>query len=303
MGPVDRHLSGPEKRVITQALQHCRGIGPVRLAQLQACGVQTWHDAVHHPDQVPAVVRAAVIAESRRSLQALEDDNIQYFVDHFSPLDRWRILSRYIERCAFFDIETTGLEYDDTITTIACWHDGRLHTFVEHENLDDFLDLLDEIQLLVSFNGSTFDVPRVLDGFHIPNLPCPHLDLRWPCYYKGLPGGLKHVTASLGIKRPVDLQDADGDLAVRLWSQWSLQKNVDARQQLIRYCAADVLLLRPLAEFIAGLPMDSLPGLWDTLPHSAPLVGPTGLLEERRQFLAARFGSASPRLLRTRRRR
>lgn len=289
--------------VITEALQHCRGVGPVRLAQLQDSGVQSWHDAVRCPEQVPAAMRAAVLEESERSLQALEADDIRYFVDHFAPRDRWRILSGYIDRCAFFDIETTGLEYDDTITTIACWHDGQLHTFVEHENLDDFLDLLDEISLLVSFNGSTFDVPRVLDGFHIPSLPCPHLDLRWPCYYKGLAGGLKLVTSSLGIDRPVDLQDADGDLAVRLWSQWSLQKNTDAREQLIRYCAADVLLLRPLAEHIAGRPMDSLTGLWDTLPHSAALVEPKSPREDRKQHLAAKFGSASPRVLRTRRRR
>lgn len=288
--------------MITQALQHCRGIGPVRLAQLQDCGVLTWHDAVRCPEQVPTAIRGAVVEESQRSLQALEADDIQYFVDRFSPQDRWRILSRYIERCAFFDIETTGLECDDTITTIVCWHDGRLHTFVEHENLDDFLDLLDEVHLMVSFNGSTFDVPRVLDAFHIPNLPCPHLDLRWPCYYKGMAGGLKHVTSSLGIGRPADLKDADGDLAVRLWSQWSQQKDSDAREQLIRYCAADVLLLRPLSEHVAGLPMNSLHGLWDTLPHSAPLAEPAGPHEQRRQYLADKFGSASPRLLRTRRR-
>ena len=40
---------------------------------------------------------------------------------------------------------TSGLEMDSLITVIACWHQGRLHTFVEHENLDDFLDLLDDI--------------------------------------------------------------------------------------------------------------------------------------------------------------
>lgn len=267
--------------MITAALQHCRGIGPVRLGQLHESGVRTWNDAIERPETVPQPVRAEVVAESQRSLSALQNDDIQYFVDHFSPQDRWRILTQYLDQCAFFDIETTGLEFDDTITTIVCWHKGQLHTYIEHENLDDFLDLLDDIPLLVSFNGSTFDVPRVLDGFHIPQLPCPHLDLRWPCHHRNLPGGLKQITTTLGIQRPADLQDAAGDLAVRLWAQWLLQKDASARDYLIRYCAADVLLLRPLAEHIAGRPMDSLNGLWEHLPGGAPRVEPTGPRERR----------------------
>lgn len=289
--------------LITAALQHFRGIGPVRLTRLQQAGVCTWHDILERPDDVPPSCRSQLLIESERSLKALQDDDIQHFVDHFSPQDRWRILTRYLDRCAFFDIETTGLEYDDTITTIVCWHKDQLHTFVEHENLDDFLDLLDDIDLLISFNGSSFDVPRVLDGFHIPDLPCPHLDLRWACYYKDLPGGLKQVTAALGIQRPCDLQDADGDLAVRLWSQWLHQKDAAAREHLIRYCAADVLLLRPLTEHVAGAPMNSLPGLWDLLPDAQPVTATASPREERKRELANKFGKASPGRLRTRRRR
>lgn len=288
--------------MITEAFQHCQGIGPVRLAALQQAGVRTWHDAVAAPDRIPAGIREPVVAECLRSLQAFAEADIRYFVDHLMPQDRWRILAQYLEHAAWFDIETTGLEYDATITVIVCWHRNQLHTFVEHENLDDFLDLLDDIPLLVSFNGSTFDVPRVLAGFHIPELPCPHLDLRWPCYYHGLRGGLKQVTAGLGVQRPHDLQNADGDLAVRLWAQWQHQKNAAAREQLIRYCAADVLLLRPLSEHVAGRPVTSIDSLWDHLPPATPLPAVADTRETRRRFLANQFGSASPSRLRTRRR-
>lgn len=287
--------------VITQAFQHCRGLGPIRLSQLTEAGVRSWHDALQHPHLIPSGLRAAVTAECKRCLQALTENNIQYFVDSFATQDKWRILTRYVDRCSYFDIETTGLEYDDTITVIACWHRDRLHTFVEHENLDDFLDLLDEVELLVSFNGSTFDVPRVLDGFHIPKLPCPHLDLRWPCYHKELNGGLKQVTSHLGLQRPDDLHDADGSLAVRLWSSWIHQKNTAARDQLVRYCAADVLLMVPLAEHLAGNPMTPLEQLWKSLPAANLPTEQPSANEQRKQFLATMFGSASPAKLRTRR--
>ncbi len=287
--------------MITQALQHCRGLGPIRLNQLSDAGVRSWHDALQMPHLIPLGLRTAVTAECERCLQALTENNIRYFVEKFATQDKWRILTQYVDRCSYFDIETTGLEYDDTITVIACWHKGQLHTFVEHENLDDFLDLLDDIDLLVSFNGSTFDVPRVLAGFHIPELPCPHIDLRWPCYHRELNGGLKHVTSSLGLHRPDDLQDADGSLAVRLWSSWIHQKNSADRDQLLRYCAADVLLMVPLAEYLAGVQMTSLEQLWKSLPVAdVPLERPSAN-EQRKQFLATMFGSASPAKLRTRR--
>ena len=257
--------------MITQALQHCRGLGPIRLNQLSDAGVRSWHDALQMPHLIPLGLRTAVTAECERCLQALTENNIRYFVEKFATQDKWRILTQYVDRCSYFDIETTGLEYDDTITVIACWHKGQLHTFVEHENLDDFLDLLDDI------------------------------DLRWPCYHRELNGGLKHVTSSLGLHRPDDLQDADGSLAVRLWSSWIHQKNSADRDQLLRYCAADVLLMVPLAEYLAGVQMTSLEQLWKSLPVAdVPLERPSAN-EQRKQFLATMFGSASPAKLRTRR--
>ena len=288
--------------VITEALQHFRGIGPVRLAQLHEAGVRSWHDAVAAPERVAQGLRREILDESERCLQALADDDIQYFVRNLCAKDKWRVLHQYLDRTSFFDIETTGLEYDDTITVIVCWHNNQLHTFVEHENLDGFLDLLDDVDLLASFNGSTFDVPRVLDGFHIPELPCPHLDLRWPCYYRDLPGGLKQVVSQLGIERPPDLQDVDGGVAVELWSMWQDHQNQAARDQLIRYCAADVLLLLPLADVLATRQPRIVSALWSHLPHvDSPPIS-TDAVTPGRAVAARMFGQGSPSRLRTRRR-
>ena len=290
--------------MITEALQHCRGIGPVRLQALHAAGVRSWYDIVSFPDRVPEAWRDGLVSECQKCLEALASDDIWYFVRNLAPTDRWRILPQFLNEASFFDIETTGLEFDCTVTVIICWHAGQLHTFVEGENLDDFLDLLEEIRLLISFNGSSFDVPKLLDCFHIPDLPCPHLDLRWPCYHRELQGGLKQVAATLGIERPRDLADVDGDLAVRLWSQWDEGRDNSAREQLIRYCAADVLLLRPVSEYLAGLPLTAAAELWKDLPGGGDhcqKVADDG--QERRRELSMKFGDAAPLRLRTRRRR
>lgn len=295
--------------MITEALRHCRGIGPVRLAQLHARGVRSWEQILAHPERVPARLRGTLLEESRDLLAALAREDIRYFVDRFSPQDRWRILAHYFERATFFDIETTGLEVDAGITVIACWHRGALHSFVEHENLDEFLDLLDDVGLLVSFNGSTFDVPRVLDAFHIGALPCAHVDLRWPCFHRGLRGSLKDVTHQAGICRPADLESMGGELAVLLWDEWRRRGDASARQQLLRYCAADVLLLVGLSHHLTDRVEAIDTTLWEHLPAAGalgpgPVVSPfrSDLSPDTRASRAPDFGPAGLTRLRVARR-
>ena len=229
--------------------------------------------------------------ESERCLTALETEDIQYFVNHFVSTDKWRVLANYFADATFFDIETLGLSSADPITTIVSWHQGQFRTFVEHENLDAFLVLLDEVKLLVSFNGSTFDVPRVLDTFHIPTLPCPHLDLRWTTYHHGLSGGLKEVARTLEIERPADLRDMSGEQAVLLWQAWRTQKDQAAREHLIRYCAADVLLLLMVAERLVGRDGLEQRKLWQTLP---PASGVPAVLLELQSPLSRSARALSP---------
>jgi uncharacterized protein YprB with RNaseH-like and TPR domain len=287
--------------LITESLRHCSGIGPSRLAQLHDAGIRSWNDVIEHASKIPLGIRENLLSEARRALAALDQNDIGYFVGHFYPQDKWRILAEFLDQTSFFDIETSGLEKDALITVIVCWHQGRFHTFVEHENLDDFLDLLDEVSLLASFNGASFDVPRVLDAFHIPRLPCPHLDLRWPCYHAGLRGGLKCIARKLKIARPPDLADTDGELAIQLWSDWRDCEDAAARDHLIRYCAADVLILIILAQHLANVECYDTAKLWSHLPAADPVK--TGQRPIDRNALSSKlFGAGSPSKLRTHRR-
>lgn len=268
---------------------------------LHALGIKTWRDAIDLAHVVPATLRENIVNEAGRCLEALESGDISYFVGSFAPKDRWRILAHYLDEVSFFDIETAGLEFDDPITVIACWHRGEVHLFVEHENLDDFLALLDDVKLLSSFNGSSFDVPRVLDAFHIPKLPCPHLDLRWLCYHQGLRGGLKEIAFKQGLHRPHDLACADGELAIRLWARWHHFQDAKAKADLLRYCASDVLLLVLLSESLAGRTPSAQTDIWSKLPgcETSEAAHSESSLSEPPN---GAFGPGSPAQLRGRRR-
>ena len=286
--------------MITEALLHCSGIGPARLKQLHGLGIRSWIDVIQNADQLPDCLHDSLLEESMLCQAALEDRNIRFFVERFHPTDKWRILNEFLDDVSVFDIETDGLDYDSRITMIAVWHRGAVHSFVEHENLDDFLLLLDEVKLLASFNGSSFDVPRILDGFHIPALPCPHLDLRWLSYHHGFQGGLKEIASREGITRPTDLMDADGELAIRLWSRWECFEDRGARDLLVRYCCSDVLLSYVLAHQLAGAPTEiNVNALWSQLPTCE--TGPKPHLPESQAPVVGEFGEGSPMRLRARR--
>ncbi|HAM52991.1 MAG TPA: hypothetical protein DCP92_20685 [Nitrospiraceae bacterium] len=205
-----------------------------------------WEDIISRPQLIPLgkKSRDRLLVETRESLDALESNQIGYFTDRFSQSEHWRILSRYFPRASFLDVETTGLSrYSAKITTAACYHLGEMHVFVQHENLNELLVLLEEVELLITFNGKSFDIHFVLDAFNIPSLPCPHIDLRWVCYHAGLKKGLKDIESRCGIKRPAELQGLDGCEAVVLWDDWIKRKKVESREKLVRYCKADVIAL------------------------------------------------------------
>jgi uncharacterized protein YprB with RNaseH-like and TPR domain len=178
-------------------------------------------------------------------------------------------LARAFDRAAYFDIETEGLQTGSRVTMIACLLGDRLEVFVRGENLDDFLGRLDDAELAVTFNGTTFDVPRIVDAFRIQTFPRPHLDLRAACKAKGWKGGLKPIERMLGIERPSDIRGMTGEDADWMWRAWEKDRDETIRARLIRYCAADVVALRQLAGRL--LDRDVEPG-FSLLDRIAPPV-------------------------------
>ncbi len=234
--------------MIDSAFLHFSGIGKKNRDRLLQAGIIDWESALLKTEQIPfkGEKKEKFLLEIENNLQAHKDQNIRFFTEKFHPLDKWRILSEYFERTSYFDIETDGIY--NRITTISVYHKGKVYSFTKYKNLDDFLDILEDIDLIVSFNGASFDIPVVLQNFRIPSFPVPHVDLRWVCYHEGVRGGLKEIEKKLNILRPMDLQGADGMEAIRLWFQWIEWKDKQALIRLVRYCSADVLSLVKLTE-------------------------------------------------------
>ena len=71
------------------------------------------------------------------------------------------------------DIETTGLDrYFNDITTIALYNGKSIQTYVQGQNLEDFIEDIQKYNVIVTYNGKCFDIPFIEYFFNIrPTMP------------------------------------------------------------------------------------------------------------------------------------
>ena len=181
---------------------------------------------------------------TKESLKHLADNNPGYFSNLLPSSEHWRIFSKFRASTAYLDIETTGLEMWEDITTIALYDGKRIKYYVQGQNLDDFIDDIEKYNVIVTYNGKCFDVPFIEEHFRT-KLNHSHIDLRYVLKSLGYAGGLKMCEKALEIDRG-DLDGVDGYFAVLLWYDYKQNKNEKALETLLAYNIEDVINLEIL---------------------------------------------------------
>src|SRR5262249_1014792 len=222
--------------MLTNTFVHIPGVGEKTEQRLWARGVHSWADAMLARD-VPGGWRPHL----EQSLQQLAARHLAFFAEQLASRDQWRLFRDFQDCCAFVDIETTGLGPYASITTIALYDGRTLRTYVRGQNLEQFARDIADYQLLVTYNGKSFDVPIIERELGV-RMPRAHIDLRHGLRGLGLTGGLKNIERRLGIDRP-GLHEVDGSVAVLLWQEYHRRGNVRALETLLAYNAHDVLNL------------------------------------------------------------
>jgi hypothetical protein len=227
---------------------HLPGVGPRRETHFWRQGLATWEDFLA-AKRLQGLSRERLDwlkAELTRSLDHLAD--AAYFADRLQAGEHWRLFNHFRPRVGYLDIETTGKVWPGLLVTVAGLYDGaNMRQFVQGDNLQEFPQALSEFDLLVTFNGTQFDLPVLRAYFPELKLPPAHVDLRFLMARLGFKGGLKKIEPRFGIRRPQAVDGMDGYMAVLLWQRYQ-RGDRGALDLLLSYNREDVVNLEVLMD-------------------------------------------------------
>lgn len=232
--------------MMEQTFCHVQGVGEKTEEKIWASGIDSWAAFAGAPKwPVNGAKGGAIMAELTASQTAFADGNPRYFYDRLKSTHHWRLFSDFKHKAAYIDIETTGLSgFGDIITTIALYDGRHIKSYVYGRDLDQFVADLFAYDLIVTYNGKTFDVPFIESFFGV-GLPHAHIDLRYVLNALGYRGGLKGCEKQFGLSRN-ELDGVDGYFAVLLWHEFTKTGNSAALDTLLAYNIEDVVNLEYL---------------------------------------------------------
>src|SRR5262245_1484723 len=211
--------------MLTSTFVMLKGIGSGTERRLWEEGVTDWRSFLQQPalSGISAARKAWYDQELNTAVTWLESGRADLFGTCLKSREHWRLFETFRHRALYLDIETTGMSARmGQLTVVGLYRNGRMSSLVHGESLtEDFLyETLAQTDLLVTFFGSSFDIPYLQALYPRLNFKKPHFDLCFAARRLGLQGGLKAIEREMNIGRDYDLQGLDGWDAVRLWQQW-----------------------------------------------------------------------------------
>ncbi len=228
---------------------HLPGVGLKTEQSLWQKGIQSWDVFLDEYGRTACPFGRGkyemLSAQIAVCLEKLDKLDAGYFAQSLPPRLLWRIFPDFRQDAAYLDIETTGLGGpNDHITTVAVFDGKQVFHYIHGKNLDRLPEDLGKYKLLITYNGTCFDLPFISNYFGI-SLKQAHIDLRYLLAGLGYRGGLKGCEKSLGLDRG-ELDGVDGYLAVLLWNEYRNKGNPKALETLLAYNMADAINLENL---------------------------------------------------------
>jgi hypothetical protein len=227
---------------------HLPGVGPRSEAYFWRLGLHYWEDflGVSRVRGFAPERLARLKADLTECLARV--DNPGYFVTRLAPGEHWRLWRTFRPRAVYLDIETTGLYWPGLQVTVVGLYDGAvMRQFVHGHNLQEFPAAIRDFDLVVTYNGTQFDLPVLRACFPGLRLPPVHVDLRFLLARLGYRGGLKGIEPHFGLHRPEEVEGMDGYMAVVLWERFQ-RGDRGALELLLTYNREDVINLEYLME-------------------------------------------------------
>ena len=216
-------------------------------------GINDWEDFLKK--EVKGISKKSKAFYDRKILEAkkeLYEGNSAYFTDKILSTETWRLYNFFKDETIFLDIETSSSTSMDSYITIVGLFDGiDTKIMVKGVNLNPtaLKNELKKYKLIVTFNGSSFDLPYLNKKFPgiIPEIP--HIDLRHLCNKVGLKGGLKEIEKQLNIIRENQIiERMYGGDPIKLWRMFRATGDRYYLELLVEYNEEDIINLKKITE-------------------------------------------------------
>ena len=248
------HLSAEpinSRPLLRRTFQHLPGISAGKEAKLRSEGLQDWNDLLAASTgqldlfgKRESELGCAVLA----SEEALAKEDVQFFKERLPRREYYRIAASFPGRCVFLDIESTGLStYYDQVTLVGWSTGSRYEVLIDPKETIELERDLDPQSILITFNGTLFDLPFLASRFTTDWSEVTHVDLRYLAKRAGLTGGQKKIEVAIGLERENRLDGVSGAEAVGLWFDYK-EGDLGALRKLVRYNHADIEGMKSIFE-------------------------------------------------------
>lgn len=231
------------------------GIGEKSERRLWREGILTWQDFIA-ADVIRFISperKAACDWSLSTAVRKLREKDAAFFARNVRRREHWRLFEIFGEDSVCLDIETNGLPpgRGGYVTVIGLYDGYDWTCLVAGDNLtaDNLREALSGYKCLVTFYGSSFDVPFLQRTFPDVKFDMPHFDLCFAAKRLGIHGGLKKIEVLFDIERDDDVKGMDGYDAVRLW-ELAKRGNDEAKRLLLCYNREDTMNLSKIADIL-----------------------------------------------------
>lgn len=208
-----------------------------------------WNNGVENLDDLNYLINGQLsffneTSFIEKSMDSLNNGDIDIFRDNLKRSEYYRIAYSFPDDVMFLDIETTGLSKVYSYITMIGWMKSGIYKYTMIGNdINEFIDDLNNSKILVTFNGSIFDLPFIkykYSKYEFNFSEKAHIDLRFLAKSYGYSGGQKEIEKQLSFKRPKYLSETNGKEATVLWYKFLYGDN-SKLSLLLKYNCYDIL--------------------------------------------------------------
>ncbi len=218
-------------------------------------GIRDWNDFLNS-SEIEGISRKTKAAYDRMikdAQKALRHNDSSFFIGKLPTVQNWRLYDFFEDEAVFLDIETSSSTSKNSYLTVIGLYDGiETKVMIRNFNLDieELKKELSRYKLIITFNGSVFDIPYLNKKY--PNLipKIPIIDVRHMCSRLGLKGGLKIIEKELGIIRQNKIVERmyGGD-PLKLYRMFLGSGDKYYLKLLVEYNEEDIINLKKITDY------------------------------------------------------